>query len=143
MDRVAIDVSRVSKVYRRFSHRKQFATLKSALLSRSLIKNLRPDETFTALNDVNLTVPKGRTLGVIGRNGSGKSTLLKLVAGITKPSDGHGDGRRTDLGADRARRRVPSGDLRPRERLHQRHHARARRSARSPSASTRSSSSPR
>jgi ABC-type polysaccharide/polyol phosphate transport system ATPase subunit len=84
----AIEVARVSKIYRRFSHRKQFATLKSALLSRSLIKNLRPDETFTALNDVSLTVPRGRTLGVIGRNGSGKSTLLKLVAGITKPSSG-------------------------------------------------------
>jgi ABC-type polysaccharide/polyol phosphate transport system ATPase subunit len=84
----AIDVVRASKIYRRFSHRKQFATLKSALLSRSLIKNLRPDETFTALNDVSLTVPRGRTLGVIGRNGSGKSTLLKLVAGITKPSSG-------------------------------------------------------
>src|SRR6476469_1218278 len=86
--RAAIDVARVSKIYRRYSQRKQFATLKSALLSRSLIRNLRPDETFTALNDVNLTVPKGRTLGVIGRNGSGKSTLLKLVAGITKPSSG-------------------------------------------------------
>jgi ABC-type polysaccharide/polyol phosphate transport system ATPase subunit len=86
--RPAIEVSRVSKIYRRYSQRKQFATLKSALLSRSLIQNLRPDETFTALNDISLTVPKGRTLGVIGRNGSGKSTLLKLVAGITKPSDG-------------------------------------------------------
>jgi len=86
--RPAIEVSRVSKIYRRYSQRKQFATLKSALLSRSLITNLRPDETFTALNDISLTVPKGRTLGVIGRNGSGKSTLLKLVAGITKPSDG-------------------------------------------------------
>jgi ABC-type polysaccharide/polyol phosphate transport system ATPase subunit len=84
----AIEVSRVSKIYRRYSHRKQFATLKSALLSRSLIKNLKPDETFTALNDISLTVPRGRTLGVIGRNGSGKSTLLKLVAGITKPSIG-------------------------------------------------------
>jgi ABC-type polysaccharide/polyol phosphate transport system ATPase subunit len=86
--RPAIEVVRASKLYRRFSHRKQFATLKSALLTRSLIKNLSPDETFTALNDVSLTVPRGRTLGVIGRNGSGKSTLLKLVAGITKPSSG-------------------------------------------------------
>ncbi len=86
--RAAIEVTRASKIYRRFSHRKQFATLKSALLTRSLIKNLRPDETFTALNDISLTVPKGRTLGVIGRNGSGKSTLLKLVAGISKPSSG-------------------------------------------------------
>jgi ABC-type polysaccharide/polyol phosphate transport system ATPase subunit len=86
--KAAIEVSRVTKAYRRFSHRKQFATLKSALLTRSLIRNLRPDETFTALNDISLTVPRGRTLGVIGRNGSGKSTLLKLVAGITKPSSG-------------------------------------------------------
>src|SRR5580765_7393760 len=86
--RPAIEVYRVSKIYRRYSQRKQFATLKSALLSRSLIQNLKPDETFTALNDISLTVPKGRTLGVIGRNGSGKSTLLKLVAGITKPSSG-------------------------------------------------------
>src|SRR5260221_5616662 len=86
--RPAIDVARVSKIYRRYSQRKQFATLKSALLSRSLIRNLKPDETFTALNDVSLTVPKGPTLGVIGRNGSGKSTPLKLVPGITKPSPG-------------------------------------------------------
>jgi len=84
----AIEVVRASKIYRRYSQRKQFATLKSALLNGSLISSLRPDETFTALNDVNLTVPKGSTLGVIGRNGSGKSTLLKLVAGITKPTTG-------------------------------------------------------
>jgi ABC-type polysaccharide/polyol phosphate transport system ATPase subunit len=84
----AIEVVRASKIYRRYSRRKQFATLKSALLTGSLISSLRPDETFTALDDVSLTVPKGRTLGVIGRNGSGKSTLLKLVAGITKPSIG-------------------------------------------------------
>jgi len=84
----AIEVVRASKIYRRFSQRKQFATLKSALLTRSLISSLRPDERFTALNDVSITVPKGRTLGVIGRNGSGKSTLLKLVAGISKPTAG-------------------------------------------------------
>jgi ABC-type polysaccharide/polyol phosphate transport system ATPase subunit len=84
----AIEVTHASKVYRRFSNRRQFATLKSALLSRSLIRNLRPDETFTAVDDVSFTLPAGRTLGVIGRNGSGKSTLLKLVAGITKPTTG-------------------------------------------------------
>jgi ABC-type polysaccharide/polyol phosphate transport system ATPase subunit len=84
----AIVVTGASKVYRRYSQRKQFATLKSALLSRSLVRDLKPDETFTALSDVTVTVPAGRTLGVIGRNGSGKSTLLKLVAGITKPTSG-------------------------------------------------------
>ena len=86
--RPAIEVVRASKLYRRFNSRKQFTTLKSALLSRSLVRDLKPEETFAALKDVSLTVPKGQTLGVIGRNGSGKSTLLKLVAGITKPSTG-------------------------------------------------------
>ena len=84
----AIEVSHASKVYRRYSRRRQFATLKSALLSGSLIRDLRPDETFPAVRDVSFTVPAGTTLGVIGRNGSGKSTILKLVAGITKPTSG-------------------------------------------------------
>ncbi len=84
----AIEVTNASKVYRRYSRRRQFSTLKSALLSRSLIRNLRPDETFAAVSGVTFTVPRGRTLGVVGRNGSGKSTLLKLVAGITKPTSG-------------------------------------------------------
>ena len=84
----AIELRHVTKIYQRYNRRRQFATLKSALLSGSLIRDLRPDDTFAAVRDVSFTVPKGRTLGVIGRNGSGKSTLLKLVAGITKPSTG-------------------------------------------------------
>jgi lipopolysaccharide transport system ATP-binding protein len=84
----AIEVTHASKVYRRFSHRKQFATLKSALLTGSLIRDLRPDERFVAVNDVSFSVRSGATFGIIGRNGSGKSTMLKLVAGITKPSSG-------------------------------------------------------
>ena len=84
----AIDVRDVSKVYRRYARRRQFATLKSALLSRSVMRDLSPDETFSAIQGVTFSVPPGRTLGVIGRNGSGKSTMLKLVAGITKPTSG-------------------------------------------------------
>src|SRR6266550_6533614 len=83
----AIDLSNVSKIYRRYGGR-QFATLKSALLQRSILRDLQPSETFAALTDVSFTVPKGSTYGVIGRNGSGKSTALKLVAGITKPTTG-------------------------------------------------------
>src|SRR5471032_1761377 len=83
----AIELTGVSKIYRRYSG-KQFATLKSALLQRSIVRELQPSETFPALSDVSFTVPKGCTYGVIGRNGSGKSTALKLVAGITKPTSG-------------------------------------------------------
>ena len=68
----AIEVLHASKIYRRYDRRRQFATLKSALLSRSLVRDLKPDETFAAVQDVSFTVPKGRTLGVIGRNGSGQ-----------------------------------------------------------------------
>ncbi|MDQ3486342.1 MAG: ABC transporter ATP-binding protein [Acidobacteriota bacterium] len=84
----AIELTNATKVYQRYGHRRQFATLKSALLSRSLVRDLNPAETFMAVNNVTCSVPKGQTLGVIGRNGSGKSTLLKLVAGITKPTTG-------------------------------------------------------
>jgi ABC-type polysaccharide/polyol phosphate transport system ATPase subunit len=84
----AIDVVNVSKVYRRYAQKKQFATLKSAILSGSLLGDLRPDETFQALKNVSFSVPKGCTYGVIGSNGSGKSTLLKCVAGITRPTQG-------------------------------------------------------
>src|SRR5438093_2432864 len=90
----AIELTNATKIYSRYTGR-QFATLKSALLQRSLLRDLQPNETFQALKDVSFTVPKGSTYGVIGRNGSGKSTALKLVAGITKPTSGavHVDGR--------------------------------------------------
>jgi ABC-type polysaccharide/polyol phosphate transport system ATPase subunit len=83
----AIELSNVSKIYRRYGGR-QFSTLKSALLQRSIMRDLQPSETFPALTDVSFRVPKGATYGVMGRNGSGKSTALKLVAGITKPTSG-------------------------------------------------------
>ena len=84
----AIELDHVTKVYRRHGRSRQFATLKSALLTGSLVRHLRPDESFSALSDVSVTVPRGACYGIIGRNGSGKSTLLKLVAGITKPTGG-------------------------------------------------------
>ena len=83
----AIELTDVTKIYRRYGG-KHFATLKSALLQRSILKDLQPSETFPALQNVSFAVPSGATYGVIGRNGSGKSTALKLVAGITKPTSG-------------------------------------------------------
>ena len=83
----AISFSSVTKVYRKYTSR-HFATLKSALLQRSILRELKPEDTFTALREVSFEVPEGSTFGLIGRNGSGKSTALKLVAGITKPTSG-------------------------------------------------------
>jgi ABC-type polysaccharide/polyol phosphate transport system ATPase subunit len=93
--RPAVVAEDLAKVYRRFQHRNQFKTLKSALLRGSVLRDLTPDQTFTALDGVSFEVPRGTTFGVIGENGSGKSTLLKLLAGITKPTRGrlHVDGR--------------------------------------------------
>src|SRR6187401_1430630 len=84
----AIELINVTKVYRRYARKKQFATLKSALLKGSLIQDLQPDEKFPALQGVSFKVAAGQTFGLVGRNGSGKSTALKLVAGITKPTSG-------------------------------------------------------
>ncbi len=65
----AIQLTDVTKIYRRYGGR-HFATLKSALLQRSILRDLRPNETFAALQHVSFSVAPGQTYGVIGRNGS-------------------------------------------------------------------------
>jgi len=59
-----------------------------------LIESLNPlsrkkHKEYYALKDINLSVFKGETLGIIGRNGSGKSTLLKIMTGVLNPTTGN------------------------------------------------------
>jgi ABC-type multidrug transport system fused ATPase/permease subunit len=76
----AIQLTHVTKIYQRYNRRRQFATLKSALLSGSLIRDLRPDDTFAAVRDVTFTVPAGSKTALVGETGSGKTTVGYLAA---------------------------------------------------------------
>jgi branched-chain amino acid transport system ATP-binding protein len=51
-----------------------------------------------ALKGINLQVPSGGIVTIIGANGAGKSTTLRSISGLTKPSKGeiHFDGQRID-----------------------------------------------
>lgn len=42
----------------------------------------------TIIDDVNMTIPRGKSVGLLGRNGAGKSTLLRLIAGASRLDSG-------------------------------------------------------
>ena len=42
----------------------------------------------TALDGINLSLERGRIIGLLGPNGSGKTTLIKLINGLLAPSSG-------------------------------------------------------
>jgi ABC-type bacteriocin/lantibiotic exporters, contain an N-terminal double-glycine peptidase domain len=48
-----------------------------------------PRGTSYALHDVNLSIPAGASVGIVGRSGSGKSTLARLVQGLYPPQEGN------------------------------------------------------
>jgi lipopolysaccharide transport system ATP-binding protein len=80
----------VVKRFRKSTIRGEYTTFKSELV-RWLRGQRRKQEAtvIEALRGINLTVPRGKTMGIVGRNGSGKSTLLKLITGIYTPTSGH------------------------------------------------------
>ncbi|HIY25124.1 MAG TPA: ABC transporter ATP-binding protein [Candidatus Brachybacterium merdigallinarum] len=79
------EMVRISHVTKRFSLRHDHS-LKELVFSALQRKKLA--DTFLALDDVDLTVHAGETVGLIGFNGSGKSTLLKTISGVLFPDRG-------------------------------------------------------
>lgn len=62
---------------------------KSGVVSlRTLLAGLDERSGFAAVDGVDLKVPGGEVVGVLGRNGAGKSSLLRLVGGIYAPDKG-------------------------------------------------------
>ena len=78
----AIEIRHVSKHFRLYHE--HYSSLKERMIHFGRI----PFEDFVALDDINVEIEEGSTVGILGHNGSGKSTLLKCVAGILQPNDG-------------------------------------------------------
>lgn len=77
-----ISVRHISKLYRIYDN-------PAGRLKEILLQGRRKyHRDFWALRDVNLEIPAGETVGVIGRNGAGKTTLLQIVAGVLQPTEG-------------------------------------------------------
>ena len=85
----ALEIVGLSKRFRRLTAAKGgYTTLKSYFLGLFLRRAKTERRVTQAIRDITLRIPRGASVGVIGRNGSGKSTLLKLITGIYKPDSG-------------------------------------------------------
>lgn len=85
----AVVIRNVIKRFKKSTIRREYTTFKSELVRWLKGKRAPPEKSFIeALRGIDLTIPRGQTVGIIGRNGSGKSTLLKLMTGIYSPTSG-------------------------------------------------------
>lgn len=81
MNDITIDVKHVSKAYKLYDK-------PTDRLKESLLKNSCFHKDFYAVDDINFSVMRGETVGIIGKNGAGKSTLLKMITGVLTPTSG-------------------------------------------------------
>jgi len=59
------------------------------LALRDVVKGYQTHGVYRpVLKSVSLTLPRGKSVGIMGRNGAGKSTLLRLIAGSEEPDSG-------------------------------------------------------
>jgi heme ABC exporter ATP-binding subunit CcmA len=58
------------------------------------------------LKNIQLSVAAGSTVALLGRNGAGKTTLLRILAGLSKPSEGNVRVNGADVREQRTRRRI-------------------------------------
>ncbi|MBI4855278.1 MAG: ABC transporter ATP-binding protein [Acetobacterium woodii] len=84
MSDVAIKIEDVTKIYQLYQ--RPMDRLKESM---SLIKKKEYHHKFYALNNINLEIKKGESIGIVGKNGSGKSTLLKIISGVLTQSKGN------------------------------------------------------
>lgn len=83
MSDAAISLTGIGKMYRVFA--KKHWQMLDAL---GLPIPAGTAQEFWALRDVNVEIPPGQRVGIIGKNGAGKSTLLKIIAGLLRPTTG-------------------------------------------------------
>jgi lipopolysaccharide transport system ATP-binding protein len=91
MSESSIHVEGLGKRYR-VGERERYVALRD-VLTRAFTSPFkrtgrRPPDLLWALRDVSFDIAQGEVVGLIGRNGAGKSTLLKLLARITRPTEG-------------------------------------------------------
>jgi heme ABC exporter ATP-binding subunit CcmA len=61
---------------------------------------------FPALRDIRLSIEAGSTVALLGRNGAGKTTLLRIIAGLSKASEGSVRIQNADVREQATRRRI-------------------------------------
>lgn len=83
---IAINIKSVSKTF--YIYEKPIDRLKQSFQHVLGNKDKKYCKSFHALIDVDFSVKRGETVGIIGRNGAGKSTLLQIICGTLSPSSG-------------------------------------------------------